>query len=263
MMITASILIYDSPREEIVRAVGCLLDNGIDRLWLLYNGPDRDFVPPVNDGRLTFRRIANRGYGAGHNEAIREALDAGSDYHLVMNADVWWEGDAIHPLVEAMEKDREIGLISPQILNPDGTLQYSIRMLPTPLDVFGRRFLPDRLNHKRDDRYLLKDLDHSTVINVPYILGSFMLFRREALLDVGLFDERFFMYPEDIDISRRIHTRWKTLYYPVVSIIHAHRQASRHNMRMLRIHISNMIRYFNKWGWFVDRQRRRFNRRLR
>lgn len=262
-MTTASILIYDSPCDEILLATSCLLRNGIDRLWLLYNGPDPDFKVPVTDPRIIFRRVANRGYGAGHNEAIREALDEGTDYHLVMNADVRWEGDVISPLVEAMEKDHEIGLMAPKVLNPDGSLQYSVRMLPTPLDVFARRFLPPKLNRKRDDRYLLKDLDHSKPLNVPYILGSFMLFRREALLDIGFFDERFFMYPEDIDISRRIHTRWKTLYYPAVSIIHAHRQASRHSRRMLRIHISNMIRYFNKWGWFFDAQRHRFNRLLR
>lgn len=261
-MITASILIYDSPRDEIVSAINCLLRNVIDKLWLLYNGPDHDFTPPVDDSRIIFRRIPNRGYGAGHNHAIREALEDGAEYHLVMNADVRWEGDVITPLVEAMKKDRQIGLISPQILNPDCSLQYSIRKLPTPLDVFGRRFLPRRLNGKRDDRYLLKDLDHSKAINVPYILGSFMLFRCEALLDAGLFDERFFMYPEDIDITRRLHSRWKTLYYPVVSIVHAHRQASRHSRRMLRIHIRNMIRYFNKWGWFFDSQRRRFNKRI-
>lgn len=68
------------------------------------------------------------------------------------------------------------------------------------------------------------------------------------------------MYGEDIDLSRRIHDRYKTMYYPGVTIVHDHQQASYHNAKMLRIHIANIIKYFNKWGWFFDRQRRIVNR---
>ena len=89
-----------------------------------------------------------------------------------------------------------------------------------------------------------------------------MLFRIDALKEVGLFDERFFMYPEDIDITRRIHAKWKTLFWPEVSIIHEHQAASRHNIKMLMIHLYNMIKYFNKWGWFFDPLRKKFNQRL-
>ena len=70
------------------------------------------------------------------------------------------------------------------------------------------------------------------------------------------------MYSEDIDITRRLHEKYRTLFYPGVSIVHAHAAASRTSLRMLRIHISNMIRYFNKWGWLNDPQRRAANRRL-
>ena len=89
-----------------------------------------------------------------------------------------------------------------------------------------------------------------------------MLLRTEALLKSGLFDERFFMYPEDIDLTRRIHRDFLTLYYPSETIVHAHRQASYHSLRMLWIHATNMIRYFNKWGWLFDSERRLFNNLL-
>ena len=87
-----------------------------------------------------------------------------------------------------------------------------------------------------------------------------MFFRVSSLCEVGLFDERFFMYPEDIDMTRRMHAKYKTIFYPFVSIIHAHAAASRVNKKMLRIHILNMIKYFNKWGWFFDKERRRVNK---
>lgn len=90
-----------------------------------------------------------------------------------------------------------------------------------------------------------------------------MFIRMSALQEAGLFDERFFMYPEDIDLTRRIHRRYKTLYFPMCEIIHYHRAESYKNLRMTKIHIINMIRYFNKWGWWFDAERRKFNRRIR
>ena len=70
------------------------------------------------------------------------------------------------------------------------------------------------------------------------------------------------MYPEDIDITRRIHRRWRTLYWPGTDIIHQHAAASRRNPRMFAIHLINMARYFNKWGWLRDEERDLFNSRL-
>jgi len=108
-------------------------------------------------------------------------------------------------------------------------------------------------------RYELRHLDHSRPINAPYLSGCFMLLRTEALTKAGLFDERFFMYPEDIDLTRRIHRDYLTLYYPSETIVHAHRQASYHSLKMLWIHVTNMCRYFNKWGWLCDREREQYN----
>jgi len=70
------------------------------------------------------------------------------------------------------------------------------------------------------------------------------------------------MYPEDIDITRRMHAKYKTIYYPDVSIIHDHGAESYKNIRMLRIHIVNMVKYFNKWGWYFDKERNLFNKRI-
>ena len=99
-------------------------------------------------------------------------------------------------------------------------------------------------------------------MNVPYLSGCFMFFRVAALEEVGMFDERFFMYPEDIDITRRMHEQYKTIFYPYASIIHAHAAASKTSSKMLKIHITNMVKYFNKWGWFFDRKRRMINKQL-
>lgn len=99
-------------------------------------------------------------------------------------------------------------------------------------------------------------------MNVPYHQGSFMFFRLECFKKVGLFDERFFMYPEDIDITRRMHKWYRTMFVPSVTIVHAHRAASYKSKKMLKIHMVNMIKYFNKWGWIVDKERSAWNRKL-
>jgi len=100
------------------------------------------------------------------------------------------------------------------------------------------------------------------LLDVPYLSGCFMLFRTEALKEVGLFDERFFMYPEDIDLTRRIHAKYRTVFYPEVSIIHHHAQSSYLNLKMLFIHITNMVKYFNKWGWILDKERKIINKKI-
>jgi len=72
----------------------------------------------------------------------------------------------------------------------------------------------------------------------------------------------YFMYAEDIDLTRRMHERYRTIFYPRVSIVHVHRAESRHSFKMLKVHIVSLVKYFNKWGWLFDRQRRRFNRQV-
>ena len=148
----------------------------------------------------------------------------------------------------------------PRIVNADGTQQYLAKRLPSPLDVFGRRFLPAWMTERRNRRYELRDLDLTRPVNAPYLSGCFMLLRTRAAVDAGLFDERYFMYPEDIDLTRTIHRNWLTLYYPQWTVVHRHERASYKSRRMLWIHIRNMCRYFNKWGWFFDSERRLCNK---
>ena len=263
-----SIVAHRTPPAQLAAALASILrSEAVARVDIIDNSPDDSLRSRIGeaaggDRRVGYRHVENRGYGAGHNISMRESLEAGTDYHLVMNADVRWEGDVIGRMVELMESNPPVGLSMPRVRYPDGTLQYACRMLPTPFDVFAKRFLPKRFTARRMERYLLARADHSRSFSVPYLLGSFLFFRTDALRECGLFDERFFMYPEDIDISRRIHARRGCLYFAGAEIIHDHAAASRKSTKMLRIHIVNMIRYFNKWGWIFDRQRRKMNARL-
>lgn len=264
-MLTASIVVHKTPPQQLHKALECLLRSDIEHVYVIDNSPDdslRKLLPQHE--HIDYRHVENNGFGAGHNIAIREVLrNPDEGYHLVMNADVCWEGDVLKPLIDYLKKNPDVGMVMPKVFYPDGALQYTCRMLPTPLDLFAKRFLPKSIIEKRMERYLLAEHDHDQPLNCPYLLGSFLLFRNEALRDCGIFDERYFMYPEDIDITRRIHMKWQTMYWPGVSIIHEHAAESRKSKKMLKIHISNMIKYFNKWGWLIDPTRRRLNHQLR
>lgn len=204
----------------------------------------------------------NLGYGRAHNIALRESAYYRTEFHLVMNSDIRVKAEDIDAMHDWMLANPQVGQLMPKVVNPDGSQQFLAKRLPTPIDVFGRRFLPAWMTAKRNRRYELRDLDLTRPVNAPYLSGCFMLLRTKAAVEAGLFDERYFMYPEDIDLTRTIHRNWLTLYYPEWTIVHDHARGSYKDKRLLRIHIRNMCLYFNKWGWFFDPERRLFNRSL-
>ena len=262
--IRASIVTYRTDPAELRRCIGALNAAGVTRVAVVDNSPDDSLRAVVAElGASYTHRPDNPGYGAAHNIELRRSLaDADTAYHLVINSDVWFEPDTIRLIVAEMDRRGGIGQLIPRTFYPDGREQEVVRLLPTPFDLFVRRFLPKALTRARDRRYLLAFRDHSRELDVPYHQGSFMFLRTSALRSVGLFDERFFMYPEDIDLTRRINREYLTLYWPGARIVHAHRAASYKSLRMTLVHTVNMMRYFNKWGWFFDSERRRVNREV-
>ena len=270
-MITGSIVTFRTRKEDLVKVVRSALRDGVERLYVIDHSPDDSvsalFSPEaveevLADERIVYEKRPNLGYGAGHNAAIRKAMKEGAAYHAVLNPDIYWEGDVVGQLARFMDAHDDVGMMVPKVLYPDGRLQYVCKLIPTPYDLIANRFLPQKLVRKRLARFRLEKSGYDKIMNVPYMHGCFFMLRIDALKDVGLFDERFFMYPEDIDLTRRINERWLTLFYPHLHIYHAHAAESRKSWKMLRIHITNMVKYFNKWGWFFDSKRRQTNRRV-
>ena len=97
-------------------------------------------------------------------------------------------------------------------------------------------------------------------MEVPALSGCFMFLRVDVLKKVGMFDERYFMYAEDLDLCRRIGEVSHTMFYPAVSVYHAYEKGSYKNKKLLKYHICSVIKYFNKWGWMFDAKRTHKNR---
>ena len=259
-MLNISIVTYCPDwQEEVLPLVEALLTvQALHRLYIVDNSPKAlaiDFPEKVR----YIHTGENIGYGRGHNIALRESIYDQVALHLVMNSDIIVKAEDIDTLCSFMQSQPAVGQLMPRVVNPQGELQHLCKLLPTPLDVFGRRFLPASWVRRRNSRYELHDADYSRPMNVPYLSGCFMLLRTEAVQQARLFDERYFMYPEDIDLTRTIHRDYLTLYYPAITIVHNHKKASYQSWRMLWVHIVNMCRYFNKWGWLFDAERRQFN----
>ena len=269
-LLNISIVLYCTPEGEWQPLVQELLRSAhVNCIYLVDNSPKgkqlsaERVLKALNTKPATVQYIPNAtnlGYGAAHNIAIRESIYDNIPYHLVLNSDIQVSAEAIDRLLAVMQAHPAIGHLIPRVKGTDGQEQYVCKLLPTPMDLIRRIVLGKRAHsNARNAWFELRHMDHSRPINAPYLSGCFMLLRTEALLKAGLFDERYFMYPEDIDLTRRIHRDYLTLYYPSETIVHSHRQASYHSLRMLRIHAVNMIKYFNKWGWWRDKERQEFN----
>ena len=262
--ITAAIVLYHTKPEPLARAIKSYAPTKTKKLFLIDNSEESSTQYADMENIEYIFCGKNLGYGAAHNIGIKKAFEIGATYHIILNPDVYFEPSVIDALVEYADSDLEVVYLLPKVIYPNGELQYLCKLLPTPFDLIIRRFLPNAgFLKKRNDRYILKATGYDKIMNPPCLSGCFMFLRTQALKENHLlFDERFFMYCEDFDLIRRMHRIGKTIFYPYVTIVHAHAKASYKNIKMLRMHIASAVKYFNKYGWIVDKERRNVNKKV-
>jgi GT2 family glycosyltransferase len=256
--VIGSIVAYKSDATELERAIRSFVSSALRvRMLVVDNSPTEILGPMCRRlGTEYLYTGRNYGFGAGHNIAIRKTSTA--KYHLVLNPDVQFEPTVLEELVEFLDLNESVGLAMPRVFYPDGSPQKLCKRLPAPFDMLARRTFPrvlKRLYHSRMSLFELSNVNTNMVLSVPYLSGCFMLLRKKSLLECGLFDERFFMYFEDVDLTRRIHERYETVYYPHAKITHRHDRGSYKSFRLLFYGVQSAVRYFNKWGWVWDEQR--------
>lgn len=261
--LTASIVIYKNSAPVLSEAIKSFLAAAPQStLYLIDNSPDDRLQKLVDDPRIIYTfNNKNVGFGAGHNQVLSQILDV-SKYHVVLNPDVYFDEQVIKTLYQFMEQNQAVGHVMPKVLYPDGRLQHLCKLLPTPKILLLRRFLNflHYIFEKENFQYQLQFTSYDEIMDVPFLSGCFMFLRTEALKEVGLFDERFFLYTEDTDLTRRVHSRFRTVYFPDVSIYHHHARGSYKDFRLMLRNIQSAIRYFNKWGWLNDPERERINK---
>jgi GT2 family glycosyltransferase len=247
-----SIVLYRTAVTAIEPLLRQLLEQGARLVYLVDNSP-KDFdtfqgwTPPPRVVVIATRR--NLGYGRANNIAIRDSVRR-HRYHLVCNPDIELSPNTLAGLYNLMESRPDVGLCSPRIVGTDGTLHHLCKRLPSPLDLAIRRFAPATWFEAQRAHYEMRDQSYDRSMEAPFLSGCFMFFRSLVLDRLDGFDERYFLYIEDLDLSRRAAVLARNLYTPDIQIVHGAQRGAYKSLRLLRYFSVSVLKYFNKWGWF-------------
>ena len=198
----------------------------------------------------------NCGFGQGMNIAMDEARGR---FLFVFNPDIVMHPGSLETLVAFLETQKDVGIVAPKLCNPDGKVQSSCYRFMEPKTIVYRRlpfigrlpFVKKHLEH-----YLMSDWNHEEMRNVDYALGAALCIRREALMEVGVFDPNLFMYFEDQDLCRRFWgAGWRVVYEPKAQMTHYHRRETAEGNflsqllhPLTRIQIKSAVYYYKKHG---------------
>jgi len=192
----------------------------------------------------------NRGFGAGHNIAIEHMQ---SDFHLVLNPDAELAVDALRVGLSRLQEDHGIVLLSPRVRGEDGAQQFLCKRYPSFFVLFLRAFAPRvirRLFRRRLHRYEMRDqCSGSQEADVLLASGCFMLARTAALQSVGGFNDRYFLYFEDFDLSLRLGSKGRLVFNPAIQIVHHGGYAAKKGLQHVRYFIRSGITFFQDHGW--------------
>ncbi|WP_206682734.1 glycosyltransferase family 2 protein [Chthonobacter albigriseus] len=204
----------------------------------------------------TLARDVNDGFGAGVN-AGAELGHAG--HILVLNPDTYFEDDSVSRLLGVMRSNYTIGLAGFELVNPDGTRQYSARRFYSLLDVAARRSrLLGALMKRRLDRHLMRDMwTYNRVFDAEWVMGSGFIVRRDVFEKIGEMDVGYFLYMEDVDLCARVwHGGYRVVCVPGAKLVHDHQRASAASPFSFagRKHLESLLRFASKYRMPVVRQ---------
>ncbi|MCK8141455.1 glycosyltransferase family 2 protein [Flavobacterium sp. I-SCBP12n] len=263
MDISISVVLYKTTETDLKKTLNDIIIESAITIYLIDNSPTDVLKNIVVGSKIHYiHNPSNPGFGAAHNIAITRAIEAGSKYHFVVNPDAYFEEDVITPMVNYMSLNKDVGMMMPKIVNENGTVQNLPKLLPSPYSIFMRKLKrPKKVYDTFINRYELRTVPDDVIYNAPILSGCFTLLNLDAIKEVGMYDDIFFMYFEDWDLSRRMHAKYKTIYFPRVSVYHGYESGANKSSKLFKIFINSAITYFNKWGWFFDSNRVKVNKK--
>jgi len=198
---------------------------------------------------------SNLGFATGNNIGMKNAL---GEYIMILNPDIFVLPQAVNKMLDYMKQHPEIGMLGPKLMNGNRTIQYSCRTFIRPLTVLYRRTFLGRTKtgQKHLKEYLMQNESHDQIRPVDWIMGACQLVRKKDLDKVGMYDQRFFLYVEDMEWCRRFWMNGlQVVYYPQAEMIHLHEQGSATSLwgflkkwsPTVRMHISSYIKYWLKY----------------
>jgi GT2 family glycosyltransferase len=221
------------------------------------NGSSDGTVDVVRDRFPHVRLIesSNDGLAAGWNRGIAETA---SEHVLLLNADAWLGEDALSRLVAAADRNPRAAAIGPRLLNPDGSLQRSVRGFPTAWRIATEYLYLRKLAPRSHalNAFYGAGFDHESERAVEWVMGACFLLRRSAYEEVGPFDERFFLFSEEVDWMRRAADRgWSVVFTPEARCVHV--SGAAHGGRLFRENVRGHLRYLALHGHAGEAERAR------
>jgi len=254
-MITLSIIIVSwNVRDLLQRAIASAYASWGERpgleIIVVDNASHDDSIAMLRADFPDVQVIANaenRGFTGGNNQGLAAAT---GDFLLLLNPDTEVIADALPRMVEYLQAHPGVGMVGPQLLNPDGSVQSSRRRFPTlPVLFLESTWLEKLAPRKLLRHYYAQEQPDDLVQDVDWITGAAMLTRRETFAQVGGMDEGFFMYSEELDWCRRIREAgWRVIYFPEARIIHHEGKSSEQVVPARHIYFqSSKVRYTRKY----------------
>ena len=192
----------------------------------------------------------NIGYGSAHNLVLDTCH---TEYFMLMNVDVEIDIDAISNSLNYLESHSEVAVVSPHAVDEIGNKQYLCKREPSVFNFLIRGFAPAAIRElfsRRLSWYEMRDLsEEEPTHNIPIVSGCTMMCRTDALLKVGGFNEEYFLYFEDFDISMRLTEYYHLAYLPTMKIVHRGGKAAKKGLRHIRLFATSAFKYFNTYGW--------------
>ena len=206
----------------------------------------------IEDNRVNvIKNKENAGFGSANNLGANLSK---SKYVLFLNPDIIVVKDSINKMLNLLKKHDDIGLISGKLLNDDYTTQYSCRrILPLNKFLICRTPLSKLVGKRKKDEinsiYLMKDYDHNSTKEVEWVMGACMLMEKSFFHKLEGFDEKYFMYFEDVDLCYKVRVNnKKVIYLPEAEMIHLHNQESTKKFnKMTLIHLQSMCKFYYKY----------------
>jgi len=226
---------------EAIYVDNCSTDGSVE--WLHENYPQVKVL----------RNLTPLGFGENNNRGV---MASQGDYIGIVNPDIVLKEGSLDRIFE-LSKEKKNVIICPQLLNPDGTVQYSVRKFVT-LKLILRRWLSGENDDSNDSKvriYLCKDMDYNKVQEIDWAIGAALFMSKEVYMRLGGFDERYFLYMEDEDLCLRA---WEqgipVVYYPEAKLIHNHLRGSTHLSKKTFYHFKSLFTFFRLHGVGYERK---------
>ena len=245
---------FHPAHQEVLRLQACLscLPQEIGYAVVVNSyraGEDIEILRDRADFFLTVNQ--NLGYGRAIN-LLANRIGCLPPYIGILNTDLSWQIGTFERLLYWLQENNDVSLAVPQILDNNGIVQKFCKRNPSLLGLISRRFIPHQFKpkwlHRYDEWYVMHDHSYHEIFEVSYLSGCCMLAKSKDFIEVGGFDENYFLYLEDADLTRVLSNKGKCIHLPISQVVHNWGKGSYKSLELTFVNILSSYTYFKKWG---------------